>query len=362
MTRVGPILLVAVLGIVVVFVLVVPPWHLPVKGTQIGYRASSMIQWAPIDPSVIAGTHPPPALPPAGNDTRPATAAFHNVKVLTDIDVAQFMRLQQAMTAWVSPTQGCGFCHAGTDYASDAKPAKLVARLMLTMTRHVNGAWRQHVAQAGVTCDTCHRGQPVPSFVWFPSPPKPVKTMIDKQEDWQESAKTVRKFFPTDAYDEYLLQNTPGLAQSYTALPTGQASAQIVTKRLYEMMMQMSDGIGVNCGFCHNSRAFFDWSQSTPYRWTGYSGITMTRDINRNFLLQLGHMLPEDRLQADVPRQPVVPAREQGPQAGNGLANCATCHHGAPKPLGGADMVDDYPGLVGPAPQAAAAAIPPPHG
>jgi hypothetical protein len=49
MTRVGPILLVAALGIVVVFVLVVPPWHLPVKGTQIGYRASSMIQWAPTD-------------------------------------------------------------------------------------------------------------------------------------------------------------------------------------------------------------------------------------------------------------------------------------------------------------------------
>lgn len=233
MIRIGPVLLVAVFGIAAVFFLVVPPWHLPVEGTQIGYRASSMIQWAPTDPSVIAGTHPPPELPPAGDDTRPATTAFHNVKVLTDINAAQFMRLQKAMTAWVSPTQGCAFCHAGNDYASDAKPAKRVARLMLMMTRHINAAWRQHVAQAGVTCDTCHRGQPVPSFVWFPSPPNPGRPMVEKQEDWQEDAKTVRKFFPEDGDDEYLLENTPGLAQSYTALPTGEASAQIVTKRLY---------------------------------------------------------------------------------------------------------------------------------
>ena len=47
----------------------------------------------------------------------------------------------------------------------------------------------------------------------------------------------------------------------------------MVVKRLYEAMMQMSDGMGVNCGFCHHPRNFVDWSQSTPMRWTGYSGI-----------------------------------------------------------------------------------------
>jgi mono/diheme cytochrome c family protein len=34
---------------------------------------------------------------------------------------------------------------------------------------------------------------------------------------------------------------------------------------------------------------------------------------------------------------------------GNGLSNCATCHHGEPKPLGGANMVAAYPALIGPA-------------
>lgn len=119
-------------------------------------------------------------------------------------------------------------------------------------------------------------------------------------------------------------------------------------------MMQFSDGIGVNCGFCHNSRAFFDWSQSTPNRWIGYWGIQMTRDINRNFLLQLGAILPEQRIRPFQPREPVLPARDENPLPGNALATCATCHHGAPRPLGGADMVKDYPALNGPTPPAPA--------
>ena len=53
-----------------------------------------------------------------------ATETYKNVQVLTDVSAAEFMRLQTAITAWVSPKQGCGFCHAGEDYASDAKPQK----------------------------------------------------------------------------------------------------------------------------------------------------------------------------------------------------------------------------------------------
>jgi photosynthetic reaction center cytochrome c subunit len=340
--------IVAVIGAVAagVFLLVVPKWTLPVKGTSLGPPAASMIQWAPSDLAEAAMNHPPPALPPSAGDTRPATAVYKNVKVLTGLSAAEFMRMQHAMTEWVAPQQGCAFCHAGTDYASDAKPAKLVARLMLRMTRHVNADWRDHIAAAGVTCYTCHRGQPVPSRIWFQSPPHPMHAFIDKSEDWHEDATTVRKFFPDEGYEEYLLQKTPGIAQSYTPLPTGEVSSQIVVKRLYEAMMQMSDGIGVNCGYCHNSRAFFDWRQSTPNRWVGYYGIQMTRDINRNYLLKVADILPQARQTWNALSEPEVPAREQGPQAGNGLANCATCHHGAPQPLGGADMLLDYPELA----------------
>jgi photosynthetic reaction center cytochrome c subunit len=125
-----------------------------------------------------------------------------------------------------------------------------------------------------------------------------------------------------------------------------------VIKRLYEVMMQMSDGIGVNCGYCHNSRAFFDWGQSTPNRWTGYSGIQMTRDLNHNYLVGTGAILPQSRFRLDKATAWNLAPDQAGPLPGNGLANCATCHHGQPKPLGGALVAQAYPGLTAPAPVA----------
>ena len=47
---------------------------------------------------------------------------------------------------------------------------KVVARRMIQMTRHINSDWQQHVAGTGVTCYTCHRGQPVPANIWFNDP------------------------------------------------------------------------------------------------------------------------------------------------------------------------------------------------
>jgi photosynthetic reaction center cytochrome c subunit len=38
---------------------------------------------------------------------------------------------------------------------------------MLQMTQYINSEWKTHVADTGVTCYTCHRGQPVPSALWF---------------------------------------------------------------------------------------------------------------------------------------------------------------------------------------------------
>lgn len=142
----------------------------------------------------------PPPVAAGSPDPRPATTAYKNVQVLTGVDAQEFMRLQRAITQWVSPTQGCGFCHAGDDYASDERPQKQVTRVMLRMTRHINAGWQNHVGgSGGVTCYTCHRGQPVPSEVWFPSPPHPARPMIAKQDDWNEGADTVRGFFPRPA-------------------------------------------------------------------------------------------------------------------------------------------------------------------
>ena len=68
----------------------------------------------------------------------------------------------------------CGFCHAinkdghGLDFASDAKPEKLITREMMRMTIGVNKKYlklkRPQIGSAAlvVTCTTCHKGQPFP--------------------------------------------------------------------------------------------------------------------------------------------------------------------------------------------------------
>jgi len=69
---------------------------------------------------------------------------------------------------------GCNFCHAEekgshrVDYASDAKPEKGMARLMMQMTIKTNSKYfKVRHAMIGdkglvVTCTTCHNGKPRP--------------------------------------------------------------------------------------------------------------------------------------------------------------------------------------------------------
>lgn len=331
----------------------VPDWHRPgTPGTQMGFRASSMVQFASRAETMPVNADVPPPLPPAADGGPKATDKYKNVKVLTDVSAAEFDRLQQAITDWVAPKQGCAFCHDTNDFASDAKPQKAVARRMLEMTRYTNSAWSSHVSPAGVTCYTCHRGQPIPAEVWWPREPKPQKVFIDHSEPWNEAADTVTRFFPNAGFAEYYLQDNPIAAQSTTALRSNDVADQVVVKRIYEMMMQMSLQIGVNCGYCHNSRALQDWKQSTPERWVAYYSLRMIRDLNRNYLLPLAQTMPQQRVLAHPTAMPVIPHYQEGQQPGNALLTCETCHYRLPKPMNGAEMAKDYSGLKGTAPAA----------
>ena len=267
--------------------------------------------------------------------------------MLTDVSAAEFMRLQQAITNWVSPKQGCAFCHNTENWASDEKATKLAARRMFEMTRYINSAWAGHVNPAGVTCYSCHRGQPVPAEVWWPQVPRPAHSFAAKSEEWRDASPTVYGFFPDAGFAEYYLQDNPVAGISQSALRTNDVGAQVVNARIYEMMMQMSVQIGVNCGYCHASRAFQDWSQSTPMRWTGYYSLRLIRDLNRNYLLPFAKIIPQQRALEHPTSLPVIAANERGQQPGNALLTCETCHYRLPKPMNGANMVKDYPGLVG---------------
>ena len=135
--------------------------HPPVQSVQIGYRGLGMdelFHQANRDALRAANEVPMPVDPaPAGGPM--ATAEYKNVKVLTDLTSNQLTRLMLAMTEWVAPEQGCGYCHAdGEDFSSDKLYTKVVARRMLQMTRDINANWKKHVGATGVTCYTCHRG------------------------------------------------------------------------------------------------------------------------------------------------------------------------------------------------------------
>ena len=100
-------------------------------------------------------------------------------------------------------------------------------------------------------------------------------------------------------------------------------------------MMHMSQALGVNCTFCHNSRSFTDWSQSPPQRATAWHGIRMVREVNNNYLVPLQGVLPPERL---------------GPAGDAPKVNCETCHKGVNKPLQGVSMLADYAVLAAPVP------------
>jgi photosynthetic reaction center cytochrome c subunit len=270
-----------------------------------------------------------PALDPVG---QPSSAVYANVKVLGDVDAADFIRIMNAMTSWVAPQQGCGYCHDLNDLSSDALYTKVVARRMIQMVRHVNTDWKDHVASTGVTCYTCHRGQPVPSNIWFtdPGPETADGSLGNKAGQNAPLRSPGLSSLPFDPFTPFLSKNDDIRVVSTTALPDQDHKSIKQTEWTYALMMHMSTALGVNCTFCHNTRSFMDWNQSTPQRVTAWYGIRMVRDLNMNYLSPLTSVFPASRL---------------GPTGDGPKANCATCHQGAYKPLFGASMVGDFPAL-----------------
>jgi photosynthetic reaction center cytochrome c subunit len=318
----------------------------PVDSVQTGYRGTGMVQV--YNPRTVEKQIPlnqPPGTPPvpAAPDGPRAKDVLQNVQVLGDLGVAEFTGLMTAITAWVSPTEGCAYCHNLQNLADDSKYTKIVARRMLQMTRHVNADWKNHVAGTGVTCWTCHRGKPVPAYAWTMAPPQNKRAdFIGNLNGQNQAAKTVGlASLPYDPFTPYLLKGETIKIGSDTALPTGQEATIQATEGTYALMMHLSSGLGVNCTYCHNTRALGTWDQSSPKRVTAWHGLRMVADLNVRYVEPLTKTLPPDKL---------------GPAGDIPKVNCATCHQGAYKPVYGAQMAKDYPSLLGPgeAPKAVA--------
>lgn len=308
----------------------------PTETIQRGYRGTGMVQvYNPRTVAETAAANTPPAATPAVDPGGPAAkSVYKNVEVLGDLTVGEFTRTMLAITSWVSPKEGCNYCHAAGDFASDDRYTKVVARRMLKMTQHINADWKAHVADTGVTCYTCHRGQPVPAQVWYTDPgPRTVRGPAGNRAGQNAPAAAVGlASLPYDPFTRYLAADAHPIRVAATeALPGSDGHSIQETEGTYALMMHMSKSLGVNCTYCHESRSFGDWSQSTPQRETAWYGLRMVRDLNVSHLMPLGKVFPPERLgpEGDVPK-----------------VSCATCHQGVYKPLYGATMLKDHPELA----------------
>jgi len=313
----------------------------PIDTVQTGFRGTGMeLVYNPRTLEKAETLNQAPVAPEPADKSGPrARQVYKNVQVLGDLSVGEFTRVMVSMTQWIAPEQGCGYCHNLQNFADDSMYTKVVARRMTQMTQHLNASWKNHVADTGVTCYTCHRGQAVPNQVWFaPDDSKLAKGMLGQRNGQNEPAGSVGgSSLPKDPFTAYLQKDTPIRQISQTALPQGinsTGSSTQMTEATYGLMMHMSTGLGVNCAFCHNSRNFSDWKQSPPQRVTAYHGIRMVRELNNEFITPLTSTFPRNRL---------------GPKGDVAKVNCATCHQGAYKPLYGEPMAKLYPELQGPA-------------
>ncbi len=204
---------------------------------------------------------------------------------------------------------------------------------MIQMVWTINDDWDVHVAPTGVTCYTCHRGNQVPLNVWFS--PEPLNSWAGPSAMFQNQATAANysTALPVDALQVYLLESDQAVGvHGTTPRNPGEPGASIYhTYQTFALMQHFSNALGVNCTYCHNTRALAEIDQVTPQWSMAQIGRGMVQDINNAHILPTQALLPETRL---------------GPLGDVAKVNCATCHQGAAKPLLGQSMLADWPELA----------------
>jgi photosynthetic reaction center cytochrome c subunit len=317
----------------------------PIDTVQLGYRG--LAQQQPVNPRtelIVAAQNVIPAVVPNVGAVGPkAGAIYKNVQVLGDLTVTQFARTMAALTTWVAPEQGCNYCHNPNNMASDEVYTKVVARRMLQMTARINAEWKSHVQETGVTCYTCHRGQPVPANSWArnDTPPRAAGMSVGTAGQNLASASVGLTSLPYDPFTPYLSGDAQIRVQTPAPRVMPVKPGTKDAEWTYGLMMHMSTSLGVNCTYCHNSRAWYSWEESPPQRTNAWHGIRMVRDVNNNFIDPL-----QPSWAANPYGPPTGPVQPRVGIHGDPLkVNCGTCHQGAYKPLLGVSMLRDYPEL-----------------
>jgi hypothetical protein len=141
-----------------------------------------VVAWGALAMVTLAGSLAMAQAPAAGGGGQRGAAPPepHNLKVLpASTTTAAILPIMRNFSAALGTN--CGYCHVWTgpglptnDYASDEKPAKEVARVMMRMAGEVNQNLAANIKKPAdqltrVQCMTCHRGEAIPKL----PPPAP---------------------------------------------------------------------------------------------------------------------------------------------------------------------------------------------
>ncbi len=336
----GPAILIGAAGAAVLVAIVLVTWGNPAQTTamQTGPRGTGMhvAEFNAVrtvaDPTIAGYETSSPVVPQAGDAL--AKDAYDTADpLLGDLTVANYDRLLAAMRSWTGIPD---LLENPDSYQT------VVARRMIEMTRNINENWDGHVngvAEVGVTCYTCHRGQPVPSDIWFNITP-----VNEASGGWaavQNRATSLSSFtsLPSSALEVYLTDpdsqvNVHDLESRVAGVPGLTEDVHTIqkTEQTFSLMNYFSNSLGVNCVFCHSSRAFYDPAEVTPQWSLAQLGRQMVIELNTEYLIPLKDVYPQDRL---------------GPIYGDApKAACRTCHKGYQRPMQGLNVTQDWPELA----------------
>jgi photosynthetic reaction center cytochrome c subunit len=312
----------------------------PKRSTQWGPNGAALNQVVKADGGVKEVPIPANVYDTPDDSGPRAGVTYQNVQVLAGVSTERFNHLMAQMNNWVAPQAGndpnnigCNYCHNPNNMASDEKYPKVVARRMIQMTQNINANWTSHVQGTGVTCWTCHRGNTIPLNRWSNDAPEGMTIVNNKRGQNTPDPRTAYASLPYGGFQGYLAG--PGGFNARVASDSSHPSPNHVVstknaERTYGVMMHMSQSLGVNCTYCHNSQGFSQWKLSSTQRSTAWYGTRMVRQANYEYVTPLAGTLPAD---------------QKGPHGDPWKINCATCHQGVYKPMRGVSMRAENPTL-----------------
>ena len=109
-----------------------------------------------------------------GREREPAESVFTDIQILRGKPAAAVLSIMQ-IGYNSSLGVSCSYCHDVTDWASNAKTEKQVARRMSAMVHDINEKYLASIDglksdRPVVNCTTCHRGQEKPALDLQPPP------------------------------------------------------------------------------------------------------------------------------------------------------------------------------------------------